>query len=284
MTAQTTKPLTSFQVLDATGLKLLAAGLMLLDHIHQMFADAGAPVWLSMLGRLVFPIFLFAASESFHYTHSRKNYLLRLLLADCGMVLFTTVLQTVLPNEHVVLLNNAFSTFVVAGIWMLAWDELTAGVQAGKVRQILKAVLWGLLPILGALPVLAAAYWAGQGVLSGSLLQILVTIGLMIPNVLTLRGRGGHGGAGRGVLYPAPVAALADGPAGSAVGCGLAAGQRVPVDDGICRAAAGSLQRQAGPGLQVFLLSLLPAAHRHPVCAVGPLLCRLGKRQEILPQ
>jgi hypothetical protein len=188
MTAQATKPLTSFQVLDATGLKLLAAGLMLLDHIHQMFADAGAPVWLSMLGRLVFPIFLFAASESFHYTHSRKNYLLRLLLADCGMVLFTTVLQTVLPNEHVVLLNNAFSTFVVAGIWMLAWDELTAGVQAGKVRQILKAVLWGLLPILGALPVLAAAYWAGQGVLSGSLLQILVTIGLMIPNVLTCEG------------------------------------------------------------------------------------------------
>ena len=55
-----------WQVLDATSLKLLACLLMFCDHVHEMFAAQGAPLWLTMLGRPVFPIFLFAAAESFH--------------------------------------------------------------------------------------------------------------------------------------------------------------------------------------------------------------------------
>ena len=62
-----------WQVLNATSLKLIAAALMLLDHIHQMFVAVGAPMWLTMAGRLVFPMFLFAAAESFHYTHSKRS-------------------------------------------------------------------------------------------------------------------------------------------------------------------------------------------------------------------
>ena len=41
---------------NATNLKYLAIVLMFLDHIHQMFEGMGAPLWLTMLGRLVFPI------------------------------------------------------------------------------------------------------------------------------------------------------------------------------------------------------------------------------------
>lgn len=73
-----------WQILDATILKLLAAALMVLEHLHEMFASAGTPMWLTMAGRLVFPMFLFAASESFHYTHSKKKYLQRLLFASLG--------------------------------------------------------------------------------------------------------------------------------------------------------------------------------------------------------
>ena len=62
----------NWQFLNATTLKLIAAALMFIDHIHEMFSHAGAPMWLTMLGRLVFPMFLFASSESFHYTHSKK--------------------------------------------------------------------------------------------------------------------------------------------------------------------------------------------------------------------
>ena len=65
MTASSARvPARRWQVLDATALKLLAMALMTADHIHQMFAPAGAPLWLTILGRPVFPLFLFAANTS----------------------------------------------------------------------------------------------------------------------------------------------------------------------------------------------------------------------------
>lgn len=57
------------KICNATNLKYLAVALMFLDQIYQMFGSMGAPIWLTMLGRLVFPIFLFLAADSFHYTH-----------------------------------------------------------------------------------------------------------------------------------------------------------------------------------------------------------------------
>ena len=55
-----------WQILNATTLKLIAVILMFLDHIHQMYAWKGAPLWLTMLGRPVFPIFFFIAAERYH--------------------------------------------------------------------------------------------------------------------------------------------------------------------------------------------------------------------------
>jgi len=81
----------NWQFLNATTLKLIAAALMFIDHIHEMFSHVGAPIWLTMFGRLVFPMFLFASSESFHYTHSKKGYLIRLLIASWFMSTFTFI-------------------------------------------------------------------------------------------------------------------------------------------------------------------------------------------------
>lgn len=80
---------TKYQILNATTIKYIAAGLMLLDHIHQMFAANGAPMWLTMLGRPVFPMFLFLAADSFFYTSDRRRYLLRLLVASWCTTLLT---------------------------------------------------------------------------------------------------------------------------------------------------------------------------------------------------
>ena len=73
MTANVETPLKNrkWQILNATTLKFLAVVLMFWDHVHEMFASMGAPVWLTMVGRLVFPMFLFAASESFYYTQQK---------------------------------------------------------------------------------------------------------------------------------------------------------------------------------------------------------------------
>lgn len=178
----------AWQILNATTLKLLAAFLMLLDHIHQMFAGAGAPLWLSMAGRLVFPMFLFTAAEGFHYTHSKSKYLLRMFLASVFMSFFTLFLQKVLPNDTVVLANNAFSTFFVAGMYMLSWDWLVDGIRNKVPKQIVKALVCALIPILTAIPFLLTTALQSNENIPGFVIQLLITLSLGLPSILTAEG------------------------------------------------------------------------------------------------
>jgi len=134
------RPSAEWQILDATAIKLIAALLMVFDHIHQMYAWKGAPIWLNILGRPVFPMFLFIAAESFHYTRNRKNYLKRLLFASWGMTFMTTALSIFVPNSNIVLMNNAFSTFFVAGLYMQFWDWFVEGIKARKFVLIIKSI------------------------------------------------------------------------------------------------------------------------------------------------
>lgn len=177
-----------WKILDATTLKLIAAALMFLDHIHQMFAHAGAPLWLTMAGRLVFPLFLFAASESFSHTHSKRSYLLRLLLASWGMTLFTYALQALLPNEDIVLMNNAFSTFFLAALYMRFWDYFTEGIRHRSPRRILKVVLCCFLPMVSAAPLFLAAGLSCNENVPSALIRALAFVSLLIPNVLAIEG------------------------------------------------------------------------------------------------
>lgn len=177
-----------WQILDATTLKFLAVLLMVLDHIHEMFVSMGAPMWLTMAGRLVFPMFLFAASESFYYTHSKKRYLQRLLFASWGMTIFTFILQAVLPNPDVVLMNNAFSTFFVTGLYMLCWDTLKAGIRQKSPMKIGKAAVIFLVPILSAIPVYLMAMLSFNENVPGSVIRLLARIALLIPNILAVEG------------------------------------------------------------------------------------------------
>ena len=120
--------------LSAAALKFLAAALMVLDHIHQMFAAAGASVGLTMAGRAVFPLFLFAAAESFYHTRSKKRYLQRLLFASWGMTLFC------------------------------------------------------LIPVLCAFPLYLVTLLSANESVPGSVIRLLATAALLIPNLLVLEG------------------------------------------------------------------------------------------------
>lgn len=177
-----------WQILDATTIKLIAAVLMLFDHIHQMWAHADAPVWLNILGRPVFPLFLFLAAESFHYTRSKKTYLKRMLFASCGMTVFTFLLQWLVPNQNVVLMNNAFSTFFVTGLYMLSWDWFVEGVRNKAPKKVIKAVLFALVPVLCAIPSLVVGILASNGSLPAAAARILVMLSMLIPNLLTVEG------------------------------------------------------------------------------------------------
>lgn len=181
-------PLRKWEILNITTIKLFAVILMFMDHIHQMFAAAGAPVWLTMAGRPVFPLFLFAAAESFHYTHSRKKYLQRLLFASWGMTLLTLLLQRAVPNENVVLMNNAFSTFFMAGLYMLFWDWFIEGVHKKETKLVIKSVLCCFIPVLCALPQFLIIMLSMSGRVSFSAIRYISVATLFIPNILTVEG------------------------------------------------------------------------------------------------
>lgn len=62
-------------------LKIIAAAAMLIDHIGaELFPQA---IVLRIIGRLAFPVFSFFIYEGFKYTHSKRNYLLRMFLPGC---------------------------------------------------------------------------------------------------------------------------------------------------------------------------------------------------------
>lgn len=177
-----------WKILDATTLKLVAVVLMFLDHIHQMFVHVGAPVWLTMLGRPVFPIFLFVSAESFCHTHNKKKYLQRLLLASWGMTLFTVALQGVLPNPDVVLMNNAFGTFFIAVFYMMLWDIFVEGIRKKKPARIAKAVLCSFLPVLGTIPLFLVAGLSANQNIPFPAIRALITAAMLVPNILTIEG------------------------------------------------------------------------------------------------
>lgn len=177
-----------WQILDATTVKLIAVVLMFLDHVHQMYAWNGAPLWLTMLGRPVFPMFLFIASESFYYTSNKKQYLKRLLFSSWGMTFFTFVLQLIVPNPNVVLMNNAFSTFFVAVLYMQFWDWLVDGIKNRNWKQVIKAVLCCFIPVLCTAPLLLLGTLTSKVVLPLIVVRFLAMVALLVPNILAVEG------------------------------------------------------------------------------------------------
>lgn len=64
--------------LSRESLRRIAACTMLVDHIGATLFPG--VLWLRCVGRLAFPIFAFFLGEGFRFTHSRRQYLLRLVL------------------------------------------------------------------------------------------------------------------------------------------------------------------------------------------------------------
>lgn len=174
--------------LNATEIKFLAAALMFIDHIHQMFSPLGVPGWVDLFGRPVFPLFLFLAADSFHYTHSKKDYIRRLLLASWCMTLLTTVTERLVPNDAVALMNNAFSTFFVTALYMAGWDLLQEGLHKKDRGTVGKAILTMALPVLAVLPTALMLILSMNGTASLGLLQLLAFVSLLLPNLLAVEG------------------------------------------------------------------------------------------------
>jgi len=167
--------------LDATTIKILAVILMFIDHIHQMWAHAGAPIWLTCLGRPVFPLFMFIMAESFHYTRSRKALLIRLLIVGELMAAISFALQYILPNPEIQLINSAFRTFFMAALYMLFFEIIKNGVKTKNAGKTVCGILLCFVPVLASLPLLLVT---GMETMPLWLFRLLY----LLPNVFLLEG------------------------------------------------------------------------------------------------
>lgn len=125
------QPPKRWQVFNGAQLKYMAFLSMLLDHVNNAmiapYLDGKGPLLyvsnvLSILGRVVFPLFMFFLVEGFFKTRSRKKYLINLLVfALLSEVPFDLFTSRELFNKN---WNNMMFTLALslATIWIV--DEI----------------------------------------------------------------------------------------------------------------------------------------------------------------
>lgn len=120
-------------------LKMTALVLMVLDHIGFYFP--GMPVWFGWLGRAAYPLFLFCMAWGYHYTKSRKKYLLRLYLMSLFMTALGWTLDQIFPTESGYGNHNIFVPLLLVGVLISTVETLCQDRKRG---------LWMLCGVVGS--------------------------------------------------------------------------------------------------------------------------------------
>ena len=146
--------------LSSSELKWIALVLMVLDHIHYMFAYTGLiPEWFSMAGRLAAPLFLFCLVEGFAHTRNRKKYFIKVyglhLLMSGLLFLMMTGLGPVRPDGFYPM-NGMMTSFSILMVvfqgmdWLgeRRWGPGLAAVILPLAWPVLASMLMGMAPAL----------------------------------------------------------------------------------------------------------------------------------------
>lgn len=120
--------------MSGTTLKLIALVLMFLDHIYEFIQ--GMPIWLTWLGRISAPLFIFCMAWGLHYTRSRKKYLRNMYCWSIGMALGDALICVLLPGG-VAPYNNIFTTLFLIGIIVTIMEGFQNGGRPLAVRLLL---------------------------------------------------------------------------------------------------------------------------------------------------
>ena len=100
--------------INADLLKLIAAALMLIDHIGMIFFDRFSPdaYWiLRKIGRLSMPLFAFAIAEGCRYTRNKPLHLAMLL--GLGLVCFFVYVIALKQIYYNILITFSFSVVII---------------------------------------------------------------------------------------------------------------------------------------------------------------------------
>ena len=153
---------TSFKGLTTWHLKLLAMGLMVLDHIHYFFGFTGAiPLLFSQLGRLSAWLFLFCAAEGFAHTSNRRRYFLRCYLIAVLMGLTNYMIQVLglTRGDGFFPANNIFATLILSFILWQGMDELKKKHGFSGIALLALPFLWYIAFARLPLSVMPYAYF-----------------------------------------------------------------------------------------------------------------------------
>ncbi|KRM44226.1 TraX family protein [Lentilactobacillus parafarraginis] len=147
-------------------LKLIGITLMVVDHIHEMFAGAGAPDWMDWFGRPVATIFFFLSVEGFTHTHNQKRYLFRLLIGFWTMQIGSQIVQHFFSVGDLGLMNNIFSDIFIGVLTMYGFQLIGTGRTTHHPRQIMIGILMILTPIIlsGLMIAFSSAHWLSMGI------------------------------------------------------------------------------------------------------------------------
>ena len=141
--------------LNSFDLKILAVIFMVIDHIG-LFVD-GTPVWFRYIGRLSYPLFLFCLVWSYHYTHSRLWFCLRLYLMGLFMAALRWWVEVYQWPEagsfynHNIFVTMLLTCLLISVIELAGQDKLRCGLLLGgllAVQLAFYAAPWYLLPQL----------------------------------------------------------------------------------------------------------------------------------------
>lgn len=120
--------------LSSNALKCIALVFMFIDHIGA-FIDS-TPIFFRWIGRLSAPLFIFCCVWSFHFTHNKEKYMLRLYIASVLM----SIIQIFIHTE-----NNIFRTLFYLCIILYLIDA--AQKKKNFTKYLLIFLTWQILSI-----------------------------------------------------------------------------------------------------------------------------------------
>lgn len=145
--------------LSASGLKWIALGLMVLDHVHYFLAYTGrVPEWFSMMGRLSAPLFLFCLVEGFTHTHDRRKYFIKVYTIHLLMsgLLFLMMCGVLVRPDGFYPMNGMMTAFAILMIVFQGMDWLAERRWGPGLAAVVLPLAWPILAgvLMGAAPAL----------------------------------------------------------------------------------------------------------------------------------
>jgi hypothetical protein len=131
-------------------------------------------------------MFLFMCAEGFHYTRSRRKYMLLLLAGFEFMNVASLFLSRAMPNEDVTLMNNIFGTMLLCTVYMGLTDMLKSGVSEKKPGRTALSILLMLVPI--AIGAVSMAIMNMPDFLANPNALMIMYMIQSVPNVMIVEG------------------------------------------------------------------------------------------------